>query len=103
MCDTQADTIAVNLSYYYIGHFSRFIHPGAKRILVSSFTSDLECCGFQNVDGSIVIVVLNRTDSTIHYSLSTKERTAKIDQTAHSIMTFIMSLSPPFSPEKWAN
>lgn len=92
MCDTQADTIAVNLSYYYIGHFSRFIHPGAKRILVSSFTSDLECCGFQNVDGSIVIVVLNRTDSTIHYSLSTKERTAKIDQTAHSIMTFIMSL-----------
>ena len=90
MCDTDGDSIRVNLSYYYIGHFSRFIHPGARRILVSSFTSDLECCGFLNPDGSIVIVILNRTDRDIQYSLSTKDRSARIEQKAHSIMTFVI-------------
>ena len=85
------------LSYEKEGvHFSRFIRPGARRILVSSFTSDLECCGFQNVDGSIVIVALNRTDKIIEYSLSMAEITTKINQKAHSIMTFVMEM-PAYS------
>ena len=93
MCDAGKDTIDVKLSYYYIGHFSRFIRPGARRILVSSYTSDLECCGFQNVDGSIVIVILNRTDEMIEYSLSVAGSTTALTQKAHSIMTFVMGTS----------
>ena len=34
--DISTGEIDVKLSYYYIGHFSRFIRPGAKRLLVSS-------------------------------------------------------------------
>ena len=42
MCDTENDTIDIKLSYYYIGHFSRFVRRGAKRILVSRFTDKVE-------------------------------------------------------------
>ena len=90
MCDIENDKIDINLSYYYIGHFSRFITPGAKRILVSSFTSDIETCGFLNEDGTIAVVALNRTDKEISYNLTLKDKTGKIEQRPHSIVTFLL-------------
>ena len=33
LVDTRNNKLIYNVSYYYIGHFSRFIKPGAKRIL----------------------------------------------------------------------
>ena len=50
-------------SFYYIGHFSRFIRPGAKRIVSSSNTDDLLSTAFINPDGKIAVVVFNQTDS----------------------------------------
>lgn len=69
MYDIQKDYLDVRLSYYYLGHFSRFIRPKARRILVSSFTKKLMTCGFENIDGSIVVVVLNMTDDEIAFEL----------------------------------
>ena len=62
MCDVDADTIDVKLSYSYIGHFSRFIRPGARRILVSKYSPDIETTAFQNEDGGKVLVILNRSE-----------------------------------------
>lgn len=90
MYDIHHGTMTANLSYWYIGHISRFVRPGARRILVSSFTSDLECCGFMNPDGSVAIVILNRTGRDIVYDLSSGDGTASVTQAAHSIMTFVV-------------
>ena len=56
-------------TYYYIGHFSRFIKPGAKRIAYSKYTSDLEVTSFINTDGSIAVVILNRGKHGKHINL----------------------------------
>lgn len=56
--------------YYYIGQFSRFIRPGAVRLAVSSWTSDLEAAAFENPDGSRVVTALNRTDRTLPASVT---------------------------------
>jgi glucosylceramidase len=48
-----------NASYYYIGHFSRFIPPGAVRIGLSRYSSMLEAAAFRCTDGSIAVVLLN--------------------------------------------
>ena len=88
MCDVDADTIDVKLSYYYIGHFSRFIHPGARRILVSKYSPDIEATAFQNVDGGKVLVLLNRSEQDVDFVLSSDgKNSGKMKLGKHSIMT----------------
>lgn len=87
MCDTSTGEIDVKLSYYYIGHFSRFIRPGAKRLLVSSFHKGLESTGFVNPDGSRGAVILNATDSDKTFELWADGKGCRIELEAHSIMT----------------
>jgi glucosylceramidase len=59
MCAPGEDSYEKRLTYYYIGHFSRFIKRGAKRMLVSRFTSKVEACGFVNPDGEKIMILLN--------------------------------------------
>lgn len=87
MCDTKADTIDVKLSYYYIGHFSRFIRPGAKRFLVSRYSANIEAAGFVNPDGGRVLVLLNRTEVPQEFTLAENDNVCDLEIGAHSIMT----------------
>ena len=88
--NTLTGELTFTNSYYYIGHFSKFIRPGAKRIVsVSSFNS-LLTTGFKNEDGSIVIVVMNDSDKDMDYSLTMQSRTAKLKTKPHSIQTIVL-------------
>lgn len=88
MCDVDADTIDVKLSYYYIGHFSRFIRPGARRILVSKYSPDIEATAFRNEDGGKVLVLLNRSDREADFVISAEGRSSgQMKLGKHSIMT----------------
>ena len=92
MYDCEEQRLNVRLPFHYLGHFSRFIQPSAQRILTTRFTTDLETVGFLNPDGSIALVVLNRTDSAIAFELAwpganAQFRVAKLDAPAHSIQT----------------
>lgn len=78
-----------NLTYYYIGHFSKFIKPGAKRIGFSKFTNKLEITSFKNIDNSIIIVVLNRTNENIKYYINLRGELMKDNIDSHSIITYV--------------
>ncbi|WP_235048408.1 glycoside hydrolase family 30 protein [Arcticibacter svalbardensis] len=56
-------------SYYYLGHFSKFLQPGAKRIVSSSSRVNLQTTAFINPDGKIVVVVLNMSEEKLPYYL----------------------------------
>ena len=79
-----------NATFYYIGHFSKFIKPGAKRIGFSKFTSNLEVCTFRNFDNSIVIVILNKTDKTEKFNLIINEKYYSDSIEKHSIITYVI-------------
>lgn len=81
-----------NLTYYYIGHFSKFIKPGAKRIAFSKFTDRIEVTAFKNFDNSIVVVLLNRTDSQIHFHLNIHQKLYEDKLDRHCILTFVINL-----------
>lgn len=87
MCDTAQDTVDVKLSFYYIGHFSRFIKPGARRVLVSRYTDKVDCCGFLNPDGEMVLVVLNGTEEAQSFEIMMDGKTCPVEIGAHSIIT----------------
>lgn len=68
-CDTQNDELVYTPNYYVIGQFSKFIHSGAVRIGISSYTSSLEVTAFKNTDGSIAVVIYNTENSPKKYIL----------------------------------
>lgn len=77
-----------NLSYYYIGHFTKFIKPKAKRIANSKYTSSIEVTSFKNIDNSIIIILLNRTDYKIPYTLYMENMIYSEYIKPHSIITY---------------
>ena len=79
-----------NAAYYYIGHFSKFIKPGAKRIAFSKYTSNLEITSFQNFDNSIVIVIMNRTENKEKFTLVLNEKCYSDTIDKHSIITYLI-------------
>jgi len=76
-------------SYYYIGHFSKFIRPGALRIVSSSNRDLLETTAFRNQDGRTVVVVMNASDKSISYFLWMAGKAAKMESMPHSIVTLV--------------
>lgn len=90
ICDTKTGDLTYMNSFYYLGHFSRFIRPGAKRIICSSNSDDLLATAFVNPDGKIAVVVLNQTDKNIVFHTWIDDRACKTDSPAHSIVTLML-------------
>lgn len=88
--DTQTGELIYTNAYYYLGHFSKFIRPGAKRVVASSNRTDLETTAFINKDGKLVVVVLNMSDKEVAYKLWIKGEAAPANSLPHSIATLIV-------------
>ena len=87
--DTRTGELTFTSSFYYIGQFSKFIKPGARRIISSSNRDMLETTAFKNTDGKIAVVVMNRTDKTVPYILWMNNKAVKLESLAHSIVTLV--------------
>ncbi|MDO9593943.1 MAG: glycoside hydrolase family 30 beta sandwich domain-containing protein, partial [Lutibacter sp.] len=72
------------------GHISKFIRQGAKRISSVSSANNLITTAFKNVDGSIIVVVMNQGDTEINYSVTMNLKTADLKSPAHSIQTIVL-------------
>jgi len=88
--DTKTGALTYVNSYYYIGHFSKFIRPGAKRISASSSRAQLLTTAFQNEDGSLAVVVLNTTSQKLPYRLWIDGKAAETVSLPRSIMTLVV-------------
>jgi glucosylceramidase len=87
--DTKTGRLYYMNSYYYIGHFSKFVRPGAKRIITSSTTDNLLSTAFLNEDGKVAVVVMNGGESSQPFFLWWNNQAAKTESPAHSIMTLV--------------
>ncbi|MBO4377101.1 MAG: glucosylceramidase [Lachnospiraceae bacterium] len=81
------DAYERKLSYYYIGHFSRYIKSGAKQIVATSYTDKLETLGYINPDGERVIIILNQSDDKIPVKVKENEEHVSTMMAPHSIKT----------------
>ncbi len=87
--NTETGQLIYTPSYYYIGHFSKFIRPEARRVSTTSSYSDLLCTSFLNKDGKMVTVVMNESEENIHYKLIVDDAVASCSIAAHSIQTLV--------------
>ena len=76
-------------SYAYVGHFARFVQPGARRVLCAATQEVLECTAFANPDGTVATVVMNRSDKEQPSVLDVGGRRARLTLPPRAIATVI--------------
>lgn len=88
--DTRTGEIIYTNAYYYMGHFSKFIRPGARRVNSAPSRSQLLSTSFLNTDGKLVVVVMNPTDKQSTYYLWINGQAAQLESPRHSIETLVV-------------
>jgi len=88
--DTKSGEIIYTPSYYYIGHFSKFIRPGARKIISAASRSQLLTTAFINTDGKVAVIVMNQSDKKISYNLCIGKNAALVTILPHAIQTLVL-------------
>ena len=89
MCNPNTKEVEYKLSYYYIAQFSHYVLPGAKRIAATCYTDKLETVSFVNPDGTLAVVLLNRTEQCMPVTLRIKGSLVACEIEANSMTTIV--------------
>ena len=87
--DTQSDTILYQSSYYYIGHFSRFLKRGDQIVKSNLDSKKLLALSSINKNNDISSIVMNKSDKDIHFTFLLDETKLKLKIPSRSIITII--------------
>lgn len=88
--DTKKDEVYNNSSYYYIGHFSKFIKHVARRIGIQASNNRLLATALENINGETVAVLMNENDSREEVSISLGGKSMMLILPKHSVATIII-------------
>ena len=87
--DSEKDEVTLTPCYYYIGHFSRYIKRGARRIATTKFAEDVYVTAAENPDGEKVVVVVNVTDKAREIVIRHNDVCTGFTMEPHSISTVL--------------
>lgn len=87
--DTRTGRLIYTNAFHYIGHFSKFIRPGARRIASSPSRSALISTAFVNADGKVSAVVMNNGEKEVAYFLWVDGQAAEVKSPPRSIQTLV--------------
>ena len=90
LADREQGRLMHQSAYWALGHFSRFIRPGAQRVLCASSRADVETTAFLDPSGAVASVALNRHGHPVHMQLVVDGSAWPIDLPPHSIATFVV-------------
>lgn len=79
-----------SLAFYYMAHYSKFIKPGAYRIAYSKYMEDITLTAFKNPDDSIAVVMCNRKDYDIDFTLCIEDSMFKDKLEAQSMISYVL-------------
>jgi glucosylceramidase len=89
LADAAGSALQLQSSYAAMGHFARFVQPGAQRVLCASTREALECTAFVNPDASVATVVLNRGDTAQDFVLRVAGHAHAAQLPPHALATFV--------------
>ena len=89
--NTETGELIYMNSYFYMGHFSKFIRPGARRVICSSNHDDILATAFVNPNNSIAVVAMNQTDRALEFKIWLDGKGTLSKLPAHSIATIIIN------------
>ncbi len=80
-----------NLIFDYVGHFSRYLQPGARRAGFSRCDDHVEVTAARNPDGTLAVVVLNRENQDRAYAFRLHGRVIRAAFPARTLSTLLFS------------
>lgn len=87
MCTEDELGIEKRLSYYYIGHFSKYIKEGAYCIGISRYTTKIDACAFLNPDNERVVILMNGTEYAMNVTIREGSIGKDLELQSHTITT----------------
>ncbi|MBB3110048.1 glucosylceramidase [Paenibacillus phyllosphaerae] len=90
---TPENGVTYHKQYYLLGHFSKFVVPGAYRVESNTF-SDMKSVAFKNPDGSKVAVVYNPQTASKSVKLQWGKQAITYTIPAKSVITFKWNGTP---------
>jgi glucosylceramidase len=110
-CDTCFGVISVhsvtkaitkNGSYYSLGHASKFLRPGARRIASTDTSSTtLKNVAFINTDGSVVVYAMNEVTDVRNLQISWNGKSLVYPLPGRSVATFVWLNEPSPAVDIW--
>jgi glucosylceramidase len=91
LVDPATQEVLFQSSFYYIGHFSKFIRPGARRIACENPTDGMQTTAFRNPDGSLAVVVHNPGPDSVEFTLACGADSLAVRIPAFAIQTYTAS------------
>jgi glucosylceramidase len=88
--DTRTGKITYNPPHYVLGQFSRFIKPGAKRIVCTSSSDDFIGTAALNPDGKVAVVVQNLTAKQAFFRVWVRGRFVKYEAPPNATITLVL-------------
>lgn len=88
--DRNRGQLMPQLLLKHIGHFSRYIERGARRIGYSKYSDQIDVTAFCNPDGKLVVVLLNRTAKIIKINLRVDGEAVELVLYPESISTGVI-------------
>jgi len=89
LADPAQDALMHQSSFWYLGHFARFVQPGAQRVLCASTRQALEATAFVNLDGTRALVAMNRGEDSLGFELVIDGVHYAAELPARAIATFL--------------
>ena len=86
--DSKSGAITRNVEYYALAHASRFVKPGARRVVSSGPVEGLENVAFRNPDRSSVLIVVNTTGEQRQFSVRWRGRGLEYVLPPSAVATF---------------
>jgi glucosylceramidase len=86
----ELDEVYFTPLYYTMSHFSRFIRPEAKRIGFSCTDASLQITAARNIDGSIVVVLLNTSEAKKSISIELLGQKGQFEIDANALQTIVI-------------
>lgn len=84
----EMDAVSYNGQFYFLGHLSKFVRPGAVRVASPSWIGDVETVAFENLDGSVALVLANRNQNARRVRVNWQGESFVYEVPRRCMMTF---------------
>lgn len=88
--NSQNGEIKRNIEYYVLGHISKFVKIGAKRVQSDDTKKGILNVAFENPDKSIVVIVLNKNSNLQSFSLQIEKKFYNMELAGGAAATLII-------------
>jgi glucosylceramidase len=85
--DRSSGAVALEAEFYALGHLSRFVRSGARRIESTHVPDGLETVAFENLDRGVVVLVLNAGQDEQHFQIAIGDRALPYTLPAGAVAT----------------